>query len=76
MPRTNSSFDTAGFYQALDVVRQARGLSWYGVWRQTFVENCTSAKKRTRPLRSEDRATLATWAGLDASAFERKVGQA
>jgi len=75
MPRANS-FDTAGFYQALDAVRQARGLSWYAVWRQTFVDNCTSAKKRERSLPAEDRQTLATWAGLDASAFERKVGQA
>lgn len=73
MPRT-SAFDTQGFYAAIDAVRAARGVTWHGVWRQTYVENCTSAKKRTRALRPEDRAALAAWAGIDTAAFERKRG--
>lgn len=73
--RTNT-FDTAGFYAAIDAVRQARGVSWYVVFQRTGVITVRSAKERKSTPDRDNRTRLAAWAGIDASAFERKVGQA
>ena len=69
----SSTFDTEGFWQAIDAVRRERGLAWYAVWRQTFVDNVASAEKRKRTPNKATRATLAEWAGIDASRFERQA---
>ncbi len=72
----NTSFDTAGFYQAIDQVRVARGVSWYAVFKRTGETCCISRAKRAHVPMPDTRAVLARWAGIDASAFERKAGQA
>lgn len=66
-------FDTKGFYAAIDRVRQERGVTWYGVFRATGAPVCTSAAKRAHTPNAANRHTLAKWAGIDASQYEREA---
>lgn len=68
-----STFDTIGFYAAIDAVRKERGLTWYAVFRATYLDVVMSAAKRARPLAPRNRAILAQWAGIDGAAFEREA---
>jgi hypothetical protein len=68
----SSSFDTAGFYQAIDQVRQKRGVSWNRVMRETGVASChVPSQMQARGLSPDSQARLAAWAGIDPSAFEQ-----
>jgi hypothetical protein len=66
------NFDYPRFYAALDAVRVARGLSWYGVFKQTylvmFMHPANFLKKHPR-LSKTSRAIICAWAGLDEREF-------
>jgi transcriptional regulator with XRE-family HTH domain len=67
-------FDTAGFYEALDGVRQARRLNW----KQVASESGVSASTLTRMAQGkrpdvDGLAALCAWSGLDADDFVRSV---
>ena len=64
----SSTFDTEGFWTAIDAVRKERGVTWYAIFRATYLDCCLSAKRRVnRTPNAQTRATLAEWAGIDAS---------
>jgi transcriptional regulator with XRE-family HTH domain len=65
-------FDAQAFYEALDAVRQARGLTW----KQVAAESGVSASTLTRMAQGkrpdvDGLAALVAWAGLDADAYLR-----
>lgn len=65
-------FDTAGFFSALDGVRQARRLNW----KQVAGESGVSASTLTRMAQGkrpdvDGLAALCAWSGLDADDFVR-----
>lgn len=66
------TFDYERFYAALDAVRQARGLSWYGVFKQTYLVMFTHPAgflTTHPPLSATTRAIICAWAGLDVQDF-------
>lgn len=72
-----ASFDIVQFMEALNHVREARGLTWYDVFRDTGVYGVTAESTRKRWLRGRGNqamsvhtmVALATWAGLDVRQF-------
>lgn len=70
---TTSTFDTAAFWQALDAVRQARGVRWYTVFQRTGVNAVTRAATRGNRLLPENIERLAAWAGIDVRNYRKAV---
>jgi hypothetical protein len=68
---TNGYFDIVQFMQALDEVRQVRGLTWYDVFRATGVYAVASESKRkhSHAMTVQTMATLALWAGLNVQEY-------
>src|SRR5690349_11627288 len=67
-------FDTAGFYEALDGVRQARRLNWKQVANESGVSDSTLTRMAQGKRPTVDwLAALCAWSGLDADAFVRSV---
>jgi len=69
-------FDTQGFYEALDSVRQARRQNW----KQVAAESGVSASTLTRIAQGkrpdvDGLAALAAWSGLRADDFVRSDGK-
>jgi transcriptional regulator with XRE-family HTH domain len=65
-------FDQTAFYSALDTERQARGLTWKDVARDTGVSASTLSRMSTgRRPDVDGLAALASWSGLDADDFIR-----
>lgn len=63
-------FDGAGFYQALNVTRRARGMSWRDVAAAAGVSPSTLTRMAQGKRPDVDGlAALATWSGLKADAF-------
>lgn len=70
-------FDIVRFLQALDEVRDARGLTWHNVYHQTGVYGVAAESTRQRYLRGRGNqamsvhtmVVLAVWAGLDVQQF-------
>jgi transcriptional regulator with XRE-family HTH domain len=65
-------FDAGAFYEALDGVRQARGLNW----KQVAGESGVSASTLTRMAQGkrpdvDGLAALVAWSGLEADAYVR-----
>ncbi|MEM1377920.1 MAG: helix-turn-helix domain-containing protein [Pseudomonadota bacterium] len=69
---SNSHFDVAGFYAALDGVRQSRGITWKKVASETGVAASTLTRigQGKRPD-VDGLAALASWSNLDVSHFYR-----
>jgi len=73
MPR--AEFDAAGFYAALDAVRQARRLNWKQVAEQSGISASTLtrlAQKRRPDV--DSLASLLSWSGLSGDEFVRVEG--
>lgn len=71
MPK--ASFDTLGFYEALDAQRQAKRLNW----KQVAAASGVSASTLTRLAQGrrpdvDSLAALLAWSGLDAGDFVRQ----
>ena len=69
----NAYFDIRAFINALDCVREERGLTWHSVYHETGVYGVASVGKRedwctaqgARVMSVNTMATLAVWAQLD-----------
>lgn len=63
-------FDIAGFHAALDAQREAKGLNWKDVAKQSGVSAATLTRmSQGRRPGVDGLALLLAWSGLDASAF-------
>ena len=71
IPQT--TFDCSAFWQALDRVRQERGVRWYTVFQRTGVNAVTRAATRGNRLLPENIERLAAWAGIDAADYRKAV---
>jgi transcriptional regulator with XRE-family HTH domain len=64
------SFDAAGFFQALDAQRQAKGLLWKDVAREAKISPSTLTRLAQGKRPDVDSlAALLDWAGLSADSF-------
>lgn len=68
MPR----FDIEGFLAAIDQIRQARALTWYGVFHETGVQYGMlkpDGVRRSKAMSVHTMAKLIVWSGLDPNRF-------
>lgn len=76
MPTKRGEFDATGFYQALDVTRRSKDLSWREVAGATGVSPSTLTRMAQGKRPDVDSlAALAAWSGLSADGFIRSVGE-
>src|SRR5438309_6870165 len=74
LPEKLGHFDAAGFYDALDATRQARGMSW----KEVAAASGVSASTLTRMAQGkrpdvDSLAALAAWSGLETDRFVRSA---
>lgn len=72
MPEKRGRFDAMGFHQALDATRQARGITWRQVARESGIPASTLTRlAQGRRPDVDSLAALASWSGLHADDFVR-----
>jgi transcriptional regulator with XRE-family HTH domain len=70
------SFDSDGFFAALDAARVSRGLHWKNVAAEAGVSASTLTRMgQGRRPDVDSFAALSSWAGLDPDAFFRRVDE-
>ena len=74
MTPERASFDAAGFYQALDAVRTAKGMNWRQVAQKGGVSQSTLTRLAQGKRPDVDSlAALVDWSSLDANKFVIRV---
>ena len=68
--KSTATINATRLLAAVDAIRTQRGVTWYRVWRQTYITNFSEIRRGLMPLSRANAQTLATWAGLDLRQYE------
>jgi hypothetical protein len=70
MTESDGNFDFDGFYRALDLTREARGLNWKQVAEQSAVNPSTLTRMgQSKRPDADGLASLSAWSGLNPADF-------
>ena len=71
--KSTSTIDSKRLLHDVDAVRISRGVTWYRVWRETYITNFSHIRRGLMPLSRANAQTLAQWAGLDLAVYKQEV---
>lgn len=69
--KSTQSIDATKLLADVDAVRKARGLTWNGVFHQTYITNLSQVRRGIRSLTVDSAQTLASWAGLNLASYTK-----